>query len=91
MLASNDEWERERNIMLENTDKLFQEIWYSKGADKVEELRNGKVDFMNFIRSFSDKEKMKINKHMREIFRLEHLKPGEELMKPKRTKREKLC
>jgi hypothetical protein len=91
MLASNDEWERERKIMIENNERLIQEIWYSKGADKVEELRNGKVDYMDFFRSFSVKEQKKINKLMRESIRLDYLKPGEELMKPKRTKREKLC
>ena len=90
MLASNDEWERERNIMLENINNLIEEIWYSKGADTVEEVRNGKVDLMDFFKTFSDKEQKKLNKHMREMIRLEYLKPGEEL-KPKRTKREILC
>ena len=90
MLASNDEWERERNIMLENINNLIEEIWYSKGADTVEEVRNGKVDLMDFFGSFSDKEKNNLNKHMREMLRLEYLKPGEEL-KPKRIKREILC
>ena len=80
MLASNDEWERERNIMLENIEKLIHEFWYSKGAREY--IREGRFVHMGFYQSLSKKDQKFTDKLLRKSDRLER-------MKPKRTKREK--
>ena len=88
MLASNDEWERERNIMLENIEKLIHEFWYSKGSREYLRLEEGRFDHMGFYQSLSKKDQKFTDKLIRKLDRLERMKPGSEL-KPKRTKREK--
>ncbi len=78
-MLKNEEWERERNIMLENIEKLIHEFWYSKGSREYIRLEEGRFDHMGFYESLSKKDQKFTDKLIRKLDRLERMKPVSEL------------